>query len=99
MLPNNLTREQGSVSNTSPFHPYEVPRGKIILGGRSYPCAVETKIWHEHGMEFKPGKGARKRGTAVPNLIVGHYTGGEGTGESVFRVLNERSLGIEFVID
>lgn len=34
-----------------------------------------------------------------PDLVVWHFTGGEGDAAGVHRVLNERSLGIEFIVD
>lgn len=78
--------------------PYEIPRGAVIVSGKPYPCAARVKGWKETGLEFRPGRGARKR-QALPNLIVLHHTGGEGDAAGVYRVLNERGLGIEFVID
>lgn len=78
--------------------PYEVPRGAVVIGGESFPCAAEVRGWRETGFEFRPGRGARKRDRR-PDLVVWHFTGGEGDAATVHRVLNERGLGIEFIID
>lgn len=72
----------------------------LIIGGKVVPCARPVYNWHDHGMEFKPGDGARKR---IPkkriDLFVWHWTGGEGSAASLFRVLDKRELGIEFALD
>lgn len=78
--------------------PYEVPRGLITISGKPVPCASVVRTIREHGMQFVVGRGARKR-TATPNLIVLHHTAGEGDAAGVYRTLNEKGLGIEYVID
>lgn len=70
----------------------------VIIGGIEYPCGAEVSTWHDHGLEFHAGKGARKR-TQVPDLLVLHVTGGEGAPPQVYTTLVRRELGIEFVID
>lgn len=70
----------------------------LIINGKEVNCDVEVRNWHQHKMEFKPGRGARKRISPI-DLFVLHWTGGEGNAEAVYRVLNGRGLGIEFVID
>ena len=70
----------------------------VIIGGKQFPCAAEVSTWHTHGLEFRPGKGARKR-TQVPDLFVLHVTGGEGAPPAMFETLTQRELGIEFAID
>jgi N-acetyl-anhydromuramyl-L-alanine amidase AmpD len=80
------------------MEPYEIPRGCITISGKPVECASPVRGIEEHGMQFRPGRGARKR-MALPNLIILHHTGGEGDAAGVFRVLNERGLGIEYVID
>lgn len=72
----------------------------IIIGGKPYPCAAEVSTWDKHGLEFRPGKGARKRNPSTPiDLFVVHVTGGEGAPPAVFRTLTQRELGVEFAID
>lgn len=74
----------------------------LIIGGKVVPCARPVFNWHDHGMQFVPGDGARKR---VPkteiDLMVWHWTGGQGTMEQLFAVLGHRDppLGVEFGID
>lgn len=72
----------------------------LIIGGEVVPCARPVYNWNDHGMEFKPGDGARKR---IPkqliDLFVWHWTGGSGTMEALFSVLDTRELGVEFGID
>jgi len=70
----------------------------VVIGGKPYPCAAEVSTWDKHGLEFKPGAGARKR-TLVPDLFVLHVTGGEGAPPAMFDTLRQRELGIEFAID
>lgn len=79
------------------MQPYEVPQGRITISGKPVGCASPVRNIETHGMQFKPGAGARKR-LASPNLIVLHHTGGEGDAAGVYRVLQERGLGIEYVI-
>lgn len=76
----------------------EVPQGCVIVGGKAWPCASPTKLWKDTGLSFRAGQGARHRGTP-PDLVVWHYTAGEGDAQQVHRTLMERSLGIEFIID
>lgn len=79
----------------------------LIVGGRVVDVVADdgSKIecfnWHDHGMEFKPGDGARRRVVAKTPLRkkVWHWTGGEGTARALFRVLDGRELGIETAID
>lgn len=86
--------------------PYEVPRGAIVIGGKAWPCAAPVTLWRDSGLEFKPGRGARRRKSAI-DLVVWHYTAGEGSAERVYRnLLNHKTksgvsqpLGIEFIID
>lgn len=49
-------------------------------------------------MEFRPGRGARRRRRKI-DLGVWHFTGGEGSARQVFDVLSAKGLGIEFTID
>lgn len=70
----------------------------IIIGGNVYPCAAEVSTWETHGLEVKRGQGARRR-VLTPDLLVLHWTGGENPPPTVFAVLKERELGVEFIID
>jgi hypothetical protein len=49
-------------------------------------------------MEFKPGAGARRRESKI-DLVVWHYTAGEGDVKQLYAVLRGRKLGVEFFID
>lgn len=72
----------------------------LIIGGKVVPCARPVFNWHDHGMEFKPGDGARKRiPKQVIDLFVWHWTGGSGDMSALYRVLDTRDLGVEFGID
>lgn len=70
----------------------------LIINGKAAPCAVPIRDWRATGMEFSPPKGCRPRRDNV-DLIVLHWTGGEGDAERVFKTLQNRRLGIEFIID
>ena len=77
---------------------YEVPKGAVILGGKSWPCHTTVKTWKEHGLEFsKSGPGARPRRDNITKGIL-HFTGGENSMPGMFGVLRTRRLGIEFGI-
>lgn len=72
----------------------------LIIGGKVVACARPVFNWNDHGMEFKPGDGARRR---IPkqliDMFVWHWTGGSGSMEALFGVLDTRDLGVEFGID
>jgi len=71
-----------------------------IIGGKEASCPHPIYNWYYHGMETKPGRGARRRHPKTElDLWVIHWTGGEGTAKGLFRVLNARKLGVEFAID
>lgn len=72
--------------------------GAIIVGGKPYAVPVEVKLYTETGLETTPGRGARKRRRDI-DLGVWHWTGGEGSAQTLFRVLTKRALGVEFFID
>lgn len=71
--------------------------GRIILGEQTFPCLAPVLTWREHGMEFKAGRGARRQVDEI-DLFVAHWTGGENPPPVMFRVLEKRSLGVEFAI-
>lgn len=68
--------------------------GHIIVGGRPVACAVPVEPWTVSKLGF-PGLKPRRR----TDLIVLHWTGGEGGAERVHRTLRERGLSVHFVID
>ena len=72
--------------------------GDVIIGGRKYWVLGPVRPWTESGLEVVRGHGARKR-TQKIDLVVWHWTGGEGGAEQVYRVLHRRELGVEFCID
>lgn len=70
----------------------------LLIGGTEAACAVPVHGPGEHGMVFRPdGKGARRRHRLI-DLIVLHWTGGEGPPERVYRTLRRKNLGIEFIV-
>lgn len=78
------------------------PKGNaLILGGEAHVVPFRVVLPGESGLEFVPKRGARRRYPKKTDidLIVLHWTGGEGPAERVFRVLYKRRLGVEFVID
>ena len=68
--------------------------GGIILGGRELPCSVPVS----QGPRIELDHGARLRVRPI-DMIVVHWTGGEGDVYQVHRTLQRRRLGVEFVID
>ena len=70
----------------------------LIYNGEELPCAAEVVDWHEHGLEFKPGMGHNRKRRHEPNLLVGHWTGGEGDERRIFNTLRRRGLGIHWTI-
>lgn len=69
----------------------------IILGGNRYECRAPVLTWEETGLAFKLGRGTRRR-TEEIDLFVWHWTGGENEPPTMFRVLENRKLGVEFAI-
>lgn len=78
----------------TPTQPPPDTQGHVIAGGRAIPCGARVEGVGTHGMAF-PGLPTRKR----TDLIVLHWTGGEGGAAQVYRTLRERSLSVHFVID
>jgi hypothetical protein len=72
----------------------------LIINGKVVHCDRPVFNWHDHGMEFVPGDGARRRISKTEiDLFIWHWTGGQGTMEALYRVLDGRELGVEFGID
>lgn len=71
--------------------------GEIILGGDKFPCRAPVLTWEHTGLEFKLGRGARRR-TEEIDLFVVHWTGGENEPPTMFNTLEKRELGVEFAI-
>jgi hypothetical protein len=57
--------------------------------------------WYDHGLQVKVGDGARRRFPKRTDLdlFVHHTTGGENPPRTVFDVLDDRELGVEFITD
>lgn len=68
--------------------------GYIIVGGKPFPSAVSADPWTKHKLTF-PGLRPRERS----DLIVLHWTGGEGDAAQVRSSLRAASLSVHFVID
>lgn len=77
---------------------------EIIVGGHAVPLRVageRTPIvltWRDHGISFAPGQGWNKRRKQQIDLVVWHWTGGEGEPPAVAKVLKNRGYGVEFAI-
>jgi len=75
-------------------------RNDIIVGHIRVPCEAPVLTWQDHGMRFNNGRGARRRHPKQKiDLIVLHWTGGEGTAKQIYKTLTSRELGVEFVVD
>lgn len=70
----------------------------IIVNEKRYPVLGSVKLWTETGLEVTPKRGARKRRRPL-DLGVWHWSGGEGSAKTLFRVLHRKGYGIEFFID
>lgn len=70
---------------------------EIVIGDKRYSVSEPVHLWTETGMDFHPGQGARKRIQKI-DLVVWHWTGGEGRAKQLYDVLRKRNLGIEFFI-
>lgn len=73
--------------------------GELIINGVGRPVNATVRTWHETGLEFPHGEcGSRDRSHPC-RLGVLHWTGGEGDGPRVHRVLHDRGLSIHFALD
>lgn len=70
----------------------------MIIGGKSVHCEFEVLTWRDTGLSFGPGRGGQRRRHTI-DLVVLHWTGGEGDVGQVHRTLTQRGLGVEFFID
>lgn len=79
----------------------------IIYNGIVLPSSIDVEDWNSHGMRFTSKKGGvrGRRNARQPDLIVGHWTGGEGGAEQVFNALkgrktrDKKGLSCHFFID
>ncbi len=71
---------------------------EIVIGGEAVPCAADVIHWSDSGLEVKRWQGSRPRRMDI-DLMVLHWTGGEGDAFRVARTLRDRRLGVEFIID
>lgn len=78
----------------------------VIVDGKSYPLIhpitkrpISIFGPEDTGMEFVVGTGYNKRRRAPLRHGVIHWTGSENAIETMYRVLNNRKLGVEFAID
>ncbi len=68
--------------------------GDIIINGRAVPLCSEVRTWHDTELGFAAlGKRTETRAVGL------HWTGGEGGGAQVHRVLKSRGLSVQFFID
>jgi len=71
----------------------------IRMGGELIACDAPVVLWDmPGGLPVTLWKGSRKRRHDIDMMVL-HWTGGEGSAERVSRVLAKRSLGVEFIID
>lgn len=76
-----------------------IANGVDIAAGTALEDQVHS--WDEHGLQFtgkKSEKNNRPR-SIKPNLMVFHWSGGEGSYERIFKTLTKRKLGIHLYID
>ncbi len=71
----------------------------LIIDGRDVELAMPIFDWRSTGLEFKAGEGHNKARKKTIDLLVLHWTGGEGDAKQMFNVLRRRELGVEFFID
>src|SRR5690349_11105935 len=80
--------------------PAELTPTGLIIGGKVVPCDLPVYNWHDHGLEFRVGDGARRRTPKVEiDLFIWHWGGGLGDYKAMYNVLDTRELGVEFFID
>lgn len=72
--------------------------GTIIIGEKEHSIFGPSRLWTKTGIEIKPGAGARKRVDPI-ELVVWHYTAGEGSARALYNTMRSRKLGVEFFID
>ena len=67
----------------------------ILIGGVWHSVAAPVRTWHDHGLELKPGKGARVRkpGQVIDTFVV-HITGAEHPPEKMFANLLKRTVPV-----
>ncbi len=74
----------------------------LIVGGKEISCRATVMDWHVHGLEFRAtDDGNRPRNPKKTKIDLGvlHWTGSENSPETMFHVLQNRDLGVEFAID
>jgi len=64
--------------------------GTLVANGQSHQLGCEIKNWHDHGMQFSWKEGGARSRPNDPSLIVGHWTGGESSGGTLFRNIRRR---------
>lgn len=70
----------------------------LRINNQAQCCQIPVHSWCATGLEFKSGKGSRKRKQPI-DLIVVHWTGGEGSVKTMFKTLQKRGYGVEFAIN
>lgn len=79
----------------------------VLIDGKYYPIGTEAMpipIWNwldpvGQGLGFQPGSGSYNRTrTEDVDLMVWHWTGGEGKPDQVVRTLKKRRLGVHFIV-
>lgn len=84
-----------------PKHP---AASEIIIGGKRIRLGLPNErtpivlTWEDHGISFKPGEGHNKKRRLPIDLVVWHWTGGEGEPPAMAQVLKTRGYGVEFAI-
>jgi N-acetyl-anhydromuramyl-L-alanine amidase AmpD len=88
-----LTRRQRR--QEQPEETRRMGNGYLILAGRQYPVNVPV----DHALVFSPGMPGTRARTRPVQFGVMHWTGGEGSGPTVYDVLRGRGLSVHFIID
>lgn len=64
----------------------------LLYNGTDLAGHLKVEDYREHGMQFVPGRGARKRlRVTKPELVVLHWTGAENAPEKVYANLQKRT--------
>lgn len=64
--------------------------GTLICDGQSIFLTNEVRNWLDHGMQFSWKEGGARSRPRDPRMIVGHWTGGESSGRTLFRNIRRR---------
>lgn len=71
----------------------------LILKNKKVPISSEVCSYKDTKLIFSQKSiGCEKRSRKITHIVL-HWTGGEGNGDRVYRVLQRRNLGVEFFVN